>query len=338
MNRSRRQGMIAAAACLAALSLLFVDPNAALGGWLAAAVMCGSAPIGALALLMMMKLIPGPWRSELIPHAEQLVWLLPIAAIVMLPILLGVGRLYPWVDLSLHGYRAIYLSVWSFELRAVSFFCGAIVLALLVLTRPQASVAISSVGLIAFVLLDTTVMIDWLMSLDPQFHSSGFGLYALSIQFTVSIAVLLLLRLSAGDPGEHTGVFGGLLLTILMLWGYLAFLQYFILWSGNLPPGVNWYRRRGEGGWAALEYAIAALDLVPLFLLFFTPIRRGPRWLMALCLVALLGKALELAWLVLPTVSSVGIGVASMVLASAGICALMALGLRGAPWRQWGSS
>lgn len=335
MIRRHQHAMVAAGGSLAALAFVLLDPRAALGGWLAAAVFCGAAPIGALALLMMMKLIPGPWRSELTPCAERLVLLLPLAAIAMLPVLLGVGRLYPWVDLSLHGYRAAYLSIGGFALRSVLFLAGAIVLAFLLLTRPAAAVALSSGGLIAFVLFDTTMIVDWLMSLDPDFHSSGFGLYGLSIQFTVAIAALLLLRLWAGDAGERTGILGGLLLTILLLWPYFAFMQYFILWSDNLPQGVRWYRARGEGVWAALEYLIAALDLVPLFLLFFTPVRRGRRWLMALCVAVLLGKVLELAWLVLPTVANSGMGAATMVLALAGISAAMMLGLNAAPWRRW---
>jgi hypothetical protein len=335
MTRQRQRAMVAAGGSLAALAFVLLDPRAALGGWLAAVVFWGAVPIGALALLMMMKLIPGPWRAELMPGAERLVLLLPLAAIAMLPVLLGIGRLYPWVDLSLHGYRGAYLSIGGFELRSVLFFTGMIVLGLLLLTRPVAAVAVSSAGLIGFVLFDTTMIVDWLMSLDPQFHSSGFGLYGLSIQFTVAIAALLLLRLSAGDAGEHTGILGGLLLTILLLWAYFAFMQYFILWSGNLPQGVRWYRARGEGGWASLEYVIAVLDLVPLFLLFFTPIRCGRRWLMALCVVVLLGKALELAWLVLPTMANLGVGVASMVLALAGLGAAMMLGLNAAPWRRW---
>jgi hypothetical protein len=308
---------IGAGGCALALALLFVDPRAALGGWLAAAVWLTAVPTGALGLLMMMKLIPGPWREELMPWTERLLLLLPLAALGLLPVLLGVGRLYPWSEMPLHGYRAVYLSVWTFEARSILFLAVAIGLALALVLRP--SEALASAGLVGFVLFDTTVVVDWLMSLEPEFHSSGFGLYGLSIQFTIAVAVLLLLRLAAGDAGGRTGVLGALMLAALLAWAYLAFMQYFILWSGNLPQGVKWYRARGEGGWSIVEYVLTVSQLAPLFLLFFPPIRKGRPWLLMLCLVVLLGKALEIAWLVLPTVAGVGVATATMVLAMIGL-------------------
>src|SRR6476646_7185926 len=97
--------IVGAVACVLALGLVFVDTRAALGGWLVAAVWIGSVPIGALGLLMMMRMIPGPWRDELAPTTERLLLLMPLAALAMVPVLIGIGRLYPWVDLPLHGYR-----------------------------------------------------------------------------------------------------------------------------------------------------------------------------------------------------------------------------------------
>lgn len=333
MNRALAVGIVA---CVVALALVFVDSRAALGGWLVAAVWIGSVPIGALGLLMMMRLIPGPWRDELAPWTERLLLLMPLAALAMAPVLLGVGRLYPWVDLPLHGYRAVYLSVWAFELRSIVFLGGTIAFAVLML-RPSGE-ALAAGGLVVLTLFDTTMVVDWLMTLDPDFHSSGFGLYGMSIQFTIAVSALILLRLTAGPAGEHTAVLGALLITVLLAWTYLAFMQYFILWSGNLPQGVKWYGARGAGGWAAVEYAIAICALAPLFLLFFPPVRAGRLWLMAVCLVVLLGKALELAWLVLPTTADAAVGAASLVLALLGLTALAGLALQRSPlWRATAS-
>jgi hypothetical protein len=315
-----------------ALALLFVDPRAALGGWLVAAVWLGSVPIGALGLLMMMRLIPGPWRDELAPSAEQFLLLMPLAALALVPPLAGVGRLYPWVDLPLHGYRAVYLSVWTFELRTIVFFTGAVALAVLLL-RPLGQ-ALAAGGLIVFTLFDTTMMVDWLMSLDPDFHSSGFGLYGMSIQFTIAVSALIVLRLVSAPIGEHIGVLGALLIAVLLLWAYLTFMQYFILWSSNLPQGVAWYRARGGSGWAIAEYVIAITALAPLFLLFFTPIRKGRVWLIGLCFVVMFGKVVELAWLVLPTTANAGLGSASTALAMLGLVALALAALQRRPMRR----
>jgi hypothetical protein len=315
-------------ACVLALSLMFVDMRAALGGWLVAAVWIGSIPIGALGLLMMMRMIPGPWRDELGPPTQRLTFLMPVAALAMVPVLVGATRLYPWVDLPLHGYRAIYLSVWAFELRTIVFFVAAI--AIVVLLSRSTGEAVAAGGIIALTLYDTTMVGDWLMTLDPGFHSSGFGPYGMSFQYAIAVSAVIVIRLAAG-PAEHTNVLGALLITVLLTWTYLAFMQYLIIWSGNLPQGVAWFGKRGSGGWAVLEYVITISALGPLFLLFFPPLRTSRLSLIALSLVVMFGKLIELAWLVLPTTTNARIGMASVVLAIVGLVALMLVGLQRLP-------
>lgn len=329
-GRVDRPLVVGVVASMLALALVLVDTRAALGGWLVAAVWIGSIPIGALGLFMMMRMIPGPWRDELWVPTGRLMFLMPVAALAMVPVLVGVGRLYPWVDLPLHGYRAVYLSIWAFELRTVVFFAAAIAAA--VLLPRSVGQALAAGGIIALTLYDTTVVIDWLMTLDPSFHSSGFGLYGMSIQYAIAVSALIVIRLTAG-PAEHTNVLGALLITVLLTWAYLAFMQYLIIWSGNLPQGVAWFGKRG-GGWSVLEYLITICALAPLFLLFFPPVRTGRFWLIGLSLVVMFGKVLELAWLVLPTTANASIGVASMVLAMIGLVALMLVALQRLPLRR----
>jgi hypothetical protein len=329
MNRAL---IVGAVACVLALGLVFVDTRAALGGWLVAAAWIGSIPIGALGLLMMMRMIPGPWRDELALPTQRLTLLMPLAALAMVPVLVGVGRLYPWVDLPLQGYRAAYLSVWTFELRTIVFFAAAI--AVVVLLPRSTGQALAAGGIIALTLYDTTMVVDWLMTLDPGFHSSGFALYAMSIQYAIAVGALIVLRLAVGPAGENTSVLGALLITVLLTWTYLAFMQYLIIWSGNLPQGVAWFAKRGSGGWSVVEYVITISALGPLFLLFFPPVRAGRFWLIALSLVVMLGKVLELAWLVLPTTANPGIGMASMVLAVVGLVALVLVALQRLPVRR----
>lgn len=325
MNRALVVGVVA---CVLALALVLVDTRAALGGWLVAAVWIGSIPIGALGLSMMMRMIPGPWRDALGPPTERLTFLMPVAALAMVPVLVGVGRLYPWVDLPLHGYRAVYLSVWAFELRTVVFFLAAV--AVVVLLPRSTGEALAAGGIIALTLYDTTIVIDWLMTLDPGFHSSGFGLYGMSIQYAVAVSALIVIRLMA-SPAEHTNVLGALLIMVLLTWSYLAFMQYLIIWSGNLPQGVAWFAKRGSGGWSVLEYLFTICALGPLFLLFFPPIRTGRFSLIVLSLVVMFGKVLELAWLVLPTTANASIGAAGVVLAMIGLVAVMLVAVQ---WLQ----
>ncbi|HWL69539.1 MAG TPA: hypothetical protein VNS22_14290 [Geminicoccus sp.] len=324
---ARRPAVAGAAACLLALLLVLWSPRQALGGWLSAFLFWTSVPIGALVLVMMMRLIPGKWTEELAPTAEAAMLLLPLGVAAVLPVLLGMHVLYDWTQgVEPKGMRAVYLTPWFFVLRTALFWAGCLVLAALLMLRRSWSTPLSCAGLILFVLAGTTMAVDWLMSLEPDFHSSGYGLYVVSIQMTIGLAALMVARLLAG-PVDRPGVLGGLLLTALLLWAYFSFMQYFIIWSGNLPQGVRWYETRTGGGWTVLLQALTALHLLPTVLLLFTPVRRSRGWLLVLGLLVLAGKAMECLWLVLPALGPAGaLGFLAAVLGLLGLGLLSAAG------------
>lgn len=309
------------AACAAAALLIAVIFPRALGGWLVGFVYWSSLPLGALVLAMMIRIIPGRWGDELGGPAEAATLLLPAALPFVLPVLIGIDTLYPWARQVENNFRGLYLAPWSFVLRTLLFFAITIVFAIALL-RARRPVAIASAGLILVVLLDTAIAFDWLMSLDPQFHSSGYGLYVLSIQTTIALALLIPAHLLAKPGEKHTGVLGALLLTALLLWAYFAFMQFFIIWSTNLPNGASWYLRRVAGSWPAVVYLYAALHFVPIFLLLFGPIRRSRQWLIGLCMSVLAGKALEVVWLVLPDTGTDAASIIAALLSLAGLGAL----------------
>lgn len=321
---ARTLGIAGATACLLALAAILLDPAAALHGWLAAAAFCTGAPIGAVLLVMMMRLIPGAWAGALMPAAESLTLLLPPAALALLPVLAGLGAIYPWAgDAPLNGFQAGYLTPWFFTLRTLAWFAILTGLAILLLARRRASVPIACAGLVICTLFGTVIAVDWVLSLDPSFHASGFGLYWLSVQMTVALAATILL--APDPPPERRPVLAGLLLTAILLWAYLAFMQYVILWSGNLPQGVRWYDSRSGPGWAALLWAVALLHLAPTLMLMPPRMRESARAVRWLAATVLLGKALECTWLVLPGGDAVDIriGGPAFALAAAGIGLLL---------------
>lgn len=287
----RRLALAAAVPLAAALAAVIAEP-ALLAGWLLAFVFWTGLPVGALCLLLILRLVPGAWREALLPPARAALPLLPLAALAALPVLVGPEAIYPWARHAGDGFRGLWLAPWFFVIRTGLFFALAGVLA------PTAGRGAAAVGLILLVPLHTVVAADWLMSLDPDFHSSGFGLYVLSIQVTTALAAIVLLR--RPDGTAHPPVLGALLFGALLLWAYFAFMQYFIIWSDDLPPLVAWYERRGTPPWAAVAWIAAALHAAPLLALPFPAVRRDGAWLRRLAAAVLAGKALELAWLVLP--------------------------------------
>ncbi|MDY0884424.1 hypothetical protein ACFPL7_00430 [Dongia soli] len=316
--------------CAAALLTMIFSKQDALAGWLVGLVFWSSLPIGALALVMMMRIIPGAWNDLLAVQGEVAVLLLPLAACAALPILAGLTALYPWSGAdAASAFRAIYLTPLSFIGRTALFFLTSGAVAFLLLRMPRPAIFVAPVGLIALVLLDSLIAVDWVMSLDPAFHSSGFGLYILSIQMTMALACLIIARLMPGAEVERVGLLGALLLTALLLWAYFSFMQYFIIWSDNLSPNVAWYQRRGAGLWSLTEYAIGVLQLGPAFLLLFPITRQNRRWLVALSMIVLMGKALETAWLVLPDASGdARISIPAAILAITGLGFLSVAGWR----------
>jgi hypothetical protein len=314
------RAMVAGLACCGLALLIALLPKGALAGWLAAFGFWSSLPIGSLCLVLMIRLIPGGWRQELELQGEAALLLLSISALAILPVLIGMRGLYSWTgETGGAGFREVYLSPLFFVVRTCAFFLGLAILALFLLSR-RWQTAVGAAGLIVLVPITTLAAVDWFMSLEPEFHSSGFGLYVLSIQTTIALTLLILLRLAAGSAGVRYGLLGALLLTSLLLWAYFAFMQYVITWSDNLPASVLWYQHRGAGKWSLLEYAIATFALLPALLLLSPVVRGSARWLAYLCLAVLVGKALEWVWLVLPAVpGDPAFTAASTLLAFAGL-------------------
>jgi hypothetical protein len=282
----------------AALLLALLGPRAALTGWLAAAVLVQALPTGALVLLLIMRLVRGKWEADLRPPARPMIALVPLAALALLPVIAGMAAIYPWFAAAPESaFAKVWLDPPFFALRTAAWFVllgfGARRMA------GEVSEGFAAGMLIAIVLGACFVATDWLMTLDPKFASSGFGLQVFAFEVCAALAALILLRLAAGPPA-HTGVLGGLLLTLLLLWAYFQFMPLLIIWSGNLPEGAAWYLARSSQGWLAALAIAALLGGVPLLALLAPQVRNSPRRL-GLCAAAVLaGKGIEFGWLTLP--------------------------------------
>lgn len=276
------------------------SPRAVLTGWLGGAVAFGAIPSGALLLMMMMRLIPGAWGDQLRPVAEAATLLTPIAAAAMLPVLIGMAAIYPWVgDRSLHSFQLFWLSPVPFVLRSLIRFGTQWWLGHRMRGRGRQT-ATAGIGVVVMPLLTSLVAVDWLMSLQPGFASSAFGLEFIQREVTIALCALLLLRLAVGRTRRRLDVLGGLMLTLLLLSAYFLFLPFFVIWSSNLAPNVPWYALRWSPEWEAVAWAFGLLGGVPMLALLFARLRSDARWLRALSGAALISSVLQLAWIALP--------------------------------------
>lgn len=314
-------GGLGLALALAALALL---GGGAWRAWLGAAALWSSAPAGAVGLLLIMRFLPGGWVDELGPPLEAIAMFAPLAGLLLTPIVLGLDDLYPWARAAGgEGFRGMYLSAPLFVLRSLAWFA----LLTWVAWRPPATLSpvAASFALIAFPILGTWIAVDWLLSLDPEFASSGFGLYVLCLQVLSALALAIICVVRAGRVAR-LGLLGALLLTLLLLWAYFAFMPFFITWSDDLPAGVAWYQARGEGIWGIVAWGFTATRLGPAGLLLFGPVRRAPRTLVVLSSLVLAGSVLEIAWLALPGArpgpGALDVGVFGLAVAAVGALAL----------------
>lgn len=281
-----------------ALLAITVAPVDALRAWLAAAFLWSGLPFGSLGLMLVMRLTGGRWEQALPLFLEAGALTLPISFVTLLPVMLGLAVLYPWAGQPLPGWKGAWLAPLPFVLRTLLLYLGTGATLWALVSRRAPALALASAGLLFLLPMQTLVLTDWLLSLEPDFHSSGFPLYAMAIQFNLALMAAVVLLLTR-QP-EQTAALGAIMITLTLIWLYLAFTHYIVIWSGNLAEVVGWYRERGRNGWDFV-YSVCVLIEAGAFLALIAPgVRRSASGLRAVAVAVLGGKLLEAAWLVLP--------------------------------------
>jgi hypothetical protein len=299
-----------------AVGLVFA-PREALAAWLVCWLGWGSIPIGSLALLMLVALIPGSWRQL---YGRPLVLgttLMPIVAVAMIPLLVGVELIYPWTASGYAAFKGLWLSTGFFVVRTIAYL---VVLSLiawaLLAAQPRLRAPIAAAGVIAYALIGSLIGIDFAESTQPEFHSSIYGLLALTNQWLAGISFAILLGLWSSE-GKAPLAAAGVLVTAILMWGYMHAMQYIVIWAGDIPAEARWYIERGRHGWGALAWLLYGLQGLVSFAALLSPSVRGSRRaMMMLAALTLAMRLVEQAWLVLPGMSGIGWPVAPLILAA----------------------
>ncbi len=320
-------GVIALGACAAGG---IVSPGAFFRGYLFAYVFFTGLSLGCLAIVMLHHSTGGAWGIPIRRILESGTRTLPLIAILFLPIALGMKHLYSWSrpdevakDALLQAKEA-YLNVPFFLARAAFYFAVWISIAYLVnrwsLEQDQAGrpphpaltrrlQLLSAGGLVAYGLTMTFASIDWVMSLEPRWFSTMYGVLHIAGQALNALAfVTAALVLMSGEKpfsgfvrSSHFHDLGKLLLAFVMFWSYVAFAQYLIIWAGNLPEEIPWYLRRLHGGWGWVGAALVVLHFaLPFLLLLPEGANRNSRILAAVAGLVVLMRFVDVYWLVRP--------------------------------------
>jgi hypothetical protein len=318
-ERALMVGVVGLIGC--AVGLVFA-PREALLAWLVCWLGLGAIPIGCLALLMMIALIPGTWRHfygrPLVVGAS----LMPVVAVAMVPLLVGVAVIFPWTapgaTAGYAGFKAAWLSAGFFVVRTIVYLLVLCAVAWALLSaEPRMRGAIAAGGVILYALIGSLIGIDFAETTQPDFHSSIYGLLALTNQWLAGIAFAMLVALWSTEEKTPLAA-AGVLVTALLMWGYMHAMQYIVIWAGDIPLEARWYIERGRDGWGALAWILYGLQGVVTFAALLSNKVRGSRTaMMALAALTLVMRVVEQAWLVLPGLHGIGWAVAPLMFVAA---------------------
>jgi len=280
--------------------------------------------VGSLALLMLQHLTGGGWGLVIRRSLEAATRVLPLMAILFIPILLGAHSIYHhWTNPTeeVVKFKTPYLNLTFFTIRAVIYFAiwGTLAFLLNQWSLAQDRTAdnrytknmrvLAGPGMVALIFSVTFASIDWYMSLEPEWFSTIYGFIYVAAWSLSALAfvIAVMAALSREEPMKrivaplHFHDLGKLLLALVMLWAYFAFSQYLIIWSGNLPEEIGWYIKRIHGGWGALIITIGILHFAaPFLFLLSRSVKRNPRKLVIIAVVILVMRAVDLLWMLVP--------------------------------------
>jgi len=292
--------------------------------------------LGALFFVLLHHVTRAGWSVVVRRIAEVMASTIPFWALLFLPILLltlsGDGNLYAWNgdemrDDELVQKKAAYLDAPFFAVRAVVYFGLWTAIAwyyrrnsLLQDDNADKSLTLrmqkwSGPGLLVYAGTVTFASFDWLMSLDPHWFSTIYGVYFFSGCAVGVFAALVLAAVILRQRGflqdsittEHYHDLGKFLFGFVFFWGYIAFSQYLLIWYANIPEETTWFRVRQSGGWFWVSMILLFGHLlVPFCGLMSRSVKRNKLALAGWSAFLLVMHWIDLYWLVMPQMSESG--------------------------------
>ena len=301
-------------------------------------------PLGCTAILMMHHLTGGWWGYPIRRLLEAGTRTFGVMALLFVPIVIWMKQIYPWVyppedmasDPNYH-FKLAYLNPNFFIVRAIIYFAILMGLAHLLnkWSREQDSSGdprfakylegISGPGLILWGMAVSFSMIDWVMSLEPKWFSTIYGMiFMIVAALTAMSFIVFVLRRLVDDergkeirekvtPGQFNDL-GNLMLAFTMLWAYLSFSQFLIIWAGNIKDEIPWYITRAFGSWGKLAVVLIVLHFaLPFLLLLQRNIKRRVHRLSVVAALLLVLSVVDVYWLIVPAYEKDGPHLGSLV-------------------------
>ena len=291
--------------------------------------------LGSMAILMIRHLTGGGWGVVIRRILGAAMRTVPLLAALFIPIILGIKKLYIWAQPlenihdkhlreHLEDITKTYLTTNGFIVRAIIYFAIWNLLSFLLShwskqtdragapDNTERFKAVSGPGLILYGFTISFAAIDWVMSLDPSWISTIFGLFILigEVLSAMCFAVIVERILFKYKPmsemltPDFVHDHGKWMLTFIMVWAYFGFSQWLIIWAGNLPSEITYYIRRINGGWGYVGLIIVIFHFaIPFAILLSRPFKRNIYKLLWLAAWLLLMRLVDLFWIIEPNFS-----------------------------------
>jgi hypothetical protein len=341
----------------------YFNAEQALRSWLLGFIFWGGIAIGSLGVLLLQYLTGGAWGVVIRRTAEAATRTLPVLILLFLPLAFGITYLYEWTHLPATDHvmvhRGWYMTTWGWMLRSAIYFAlfGVLIYFLNHWSAEQdkatnyedaarflgKSTKLAGPGMIFFCLLVTFSVVDWVMTLDPHFFSTIWGLlfvagWGLSC-FCFVVAVLAYLSDKAPMDRvlgkRHFHDLGKLILALVMVWAYFNFSQYLIIWSGNIPEETEWFLVRSEGGWGVVGIILILFHFAfPFLVLLKQDFKRKAKWLATLAIFILIMRLVDMLYLIAPSprINAHGADASTFIISWLDIVAPIAVG---GIWLWW---
>lgn len=286
-------------------------------------------PLGALGILLLHNLVGGPWGYVTRRVLQAAVKTLPVMAILFIPIVFGMHHLYEWTHEAVVAadpilrHKAPYLNQNGFIMRAAIYFVIFLLFGLSIVRTMQkledlgGSVvtrrlqSVSAIGIILIFLAGTFAAFDWMMSLEPHWFSTAYGLLYMIGGGLMAFAFLIVMMRHLGgvdtevDSALRPGYMhdlGNFMFAFMLLWAYVSVSQFIIIWAGNLPEETPWYLHRTVGAWKYFPIVLAVFHFAaPFGLLLSRKVKRDRGTLARVAILIMIMHAIDLFWWIAPS-------------------------------------
>jgi hypothetical protein len=323
----RNASVVAVVGVLLAIVGAVVWPDFFFRGYLLGYMFCLGLSLGSMALVMVGHLSGGNWWMIGRRPMEAAIKTLPLLLIGFLPIALGMKKLYIWSHADLVAQdkvmqiKAWYLNPTGFVVRAVIYLLIWNIFAWLLTSGSakqdvdaspaiwQRLKAISGPGILIYGLTITLASVDWVMSLDPHWYSTIFGMIFMISHLLSSMSFVVLIVVALSDWAPMSEVLkkdrlhdmGKWMLAFTMVWAYFNFSQWLIIWMANLPEEISWFLDRLKGGWQTVAVSLVLFQFaLPFALLLSRDLKRSARKLVPVAVLVLFMRLVDLYWLIAP--------------------------------------